>query len=201
MVGSNVVGSGSGSRSTKHFGTARTTPARIPRRGPFQNGSESPLAKPYAPVRLIVGMLIALVGAPLEAGEPSMSTKDRWRSYVPAGWEAGDCPPAYGADAVFCAATNTGSFKVDRHIPTLSIRAAAGSCAQAEKDVVSRLSKYGMTVSRKSNGRCGPEAAPCTELRLKDPRPTDPLAPTVSAKVIDAFEPLARAQAHWRPGN
>lgn len=176
------------------------------------------LAKPGVPVRLILGMLLALLGAPSEAGESPMSATERRHSYVPAGWEAGDCPPAYGAEAVFCAGTNTGPFKVDRHIPTLSIRAPTGSCAEAEKDVVSRLSKYGMTVSRKSTGRCGPEAAPCTELLLKDPRPTHPVAPLfyvvcpaagpvevveygVSAKVIDSFEPLARTQVRWRPSN
>jgi hypothetical protein len=75
-----------------------------------------------------------------------------------------------------------------------------------------------MTVSRRSSGRCGPDAAPCTEVRLKDPRPADPVAALfyvvcpaagpvevveygVSAKVIDAFEPLARTQARWRPAN
>ena len=164
-------------------------------------------------VRLIVGMLLALLGSPLGgwriADERPPSGDVR---IVPAGWEVGDCPAAYGADAVLCAGTDTGPFKVDRHIPTLSIRAPAGSCAEAEKYVVSRLSKFGMTVSRKSTGRCGPEAAPCTELRLKDPRPTDPVAPlfyvicpaarpvevveyAVSARVIDTFEPLARSQA------
>jgi len=168
--------------------------------------------------RLPVALAILVGGLSLGAERDGGIAPERWRSFVPAGWESGDCPPAYGADAVFCAATNTGSFKVDRHIPTLAIRAPAGSCGQAEKDVLSRLSKYGMTVSRKSNGRCGPEAAPCTELRLKDPRPTDPLAPLlyvicpaagpvevaeygVSAKAIDAFEPLARTQARWRPAN
>ena len=167
--------------------------------------------------RLIVGMLLAVLGAPSEAGEPPMSATERRRSYVPAGWEAGDCPPSYGAGTVLCAGTDTGPFKVDRHIPTMVIRAPAGSCAQAEKDAVGRVAKFGMTASRRSSGRCGPDAAPCTEIRLRDPRPTDPVAALVyvlcpasgpvevveygvSARVIDAFEPLARTQVRWRPG-
>lgn len=164
---------------------------------------------------LLVGMLLAVFGTSSEAGEPPMGATERRRSYAPAGWEVGDCPTVYGADAVLCAGTDTGPFKVDRHIPTLSIRAPGGSCAQAEKDVVSRVSKFGMTMSRRSAGRCGPDSAPCIELRLKDPRPTDPVAALsyvvcpaagpvevveygVSAKAIDAFEPLARTQVRWR---
>ncbi len=167
------------------------------------------------PGRLLAALALLVAGVGLAAGQDA-GLPDARRSFAPPGWEIGDCPPAYGTDAVLCAGTNTGPFKVDRHIPTMSIRAPAGTCAQGETYVVGRLSKFGMTVSRRSAGRCGPEAAACAELRLKDPRPVDPLAPLVyvicpagrpvevveygvSARAIDAFEPVARVQARWQP--
>ncbi|MGZ3444794.1 MAG: hypothetical protein ACXU88_03910 [Myxococcaceae bacterium] len=167
------------------------------------------------PGRLLGALVLVVGGVGLGAGQDA-GVLDARRSFAPPGWEIGDCPPAYGKDSVLCAGTDTGPFKVDRHIPTMWIRAPGGSCAETEKDAVGRLAKYGMTVSRKSTGRCGPKAAPCTEIPLKDPRPTDPLAPLlyvvcpaagpvevveygVSARVIDAFEPVARVQARWQP--
>src|SRR5262249_46044931 len=104
----------------------------------------------------------------------------------------------------------------DRHVPTVSIRAPSGSCAEAKQDAGDRGVSHGVTVARSTAGRCGPSAAPCTELRLKDARPTDPVAGliyascpadgpvevvfyAVSARVIDAFKPVARAQARWKP--
>lgn len=167
------------------------------------------------PGRLAAALALLVAGVTVAAGQDA-GVPDARRSFAPPGWEIGDCPPVYGTDAVLCAGTDTGPFKVDRHIPTMTIRAPAGTCAQAETYVLGRLSKFGMTVSRRSTGRCGPDAAPCTELRFKDPRPVDPLAPLayvicpagrpvqvveygVSAKSIDSFEPLARAQARWQP--
>jgi hypothetical protein len=93
---------------------------------------------------------------------------------VPAGWEPGDCPPAYGPHAVLCAGTDTGPFKVDRHIPTVFIDAPPCSCAEAEKALLAHWEGK-MTVARRTAGRCGPAGAACTELRFKDPRPVDPV--------------------------
>ncbi|HSP18993.1 MAG TPA: hypothetical protein VLQ79_05750 [Myxococcaceae bacterium] len=161
--------------------------------------------------------LTLLVGsAGLAAGQDAGAI-DASRSFAPAGWEVGDCPASYGADAVLCAGTDTGPFKVDRHIPTVWVRGPGGSCAEAEKGVIDRPGVK-LTVTRRTSGRCGPGGAPCTELRFKDSRPVDPIGQLVyvvcpagkpvqvvlygvSARVIDAFEPVARAQARWQPGS
>ena len=158
--------------------------------------------------------LLLLIGGSLAvAAETASGDTERRRSFVPTGWEVGDCPPAYGPHAVLCGATNTGTFRVDRHIPTVSIDAPPTSCPATEKALVTRWEGK-MSVARHLTGHCGPSSAPCTELRFKDPRPVDPVGfiayvvcPTdgpvelvqyaVSAKVIDRFEPVARAQAHW----
>ena len=108
--------------------------------------------------------------------EPVSSTAERRRSFIPAGWASAECPASYGKEAVLCAGTDTGPFKVDRHIPTLSIRAPTTSCAQAQKDFVAIGERFGVTVARSASGHCGPSAWTCTELRLKDARPTDPVA-------------------------
>lgn len=164
---------------------------------------------------VLIGLLLALRGGPSEGGEASPRTPDWRRSFVPAGWDVVDCPPAYGADAVLCAATDVTRWKVDRHSPTVSIRAPSSSCAQSEKDLVTRAAGR-LSVSRRSSGRCGPSGAACTELRFHDPRPVDPVAQlvylvcpdvgpvevvlyAVSARVIEEFELLARQQARWRP--
>ena len=161
--------------------------------------------------------LVLLVGSGLAlAAEPHPGDVERRRSYVPEGWEVGDCPPAYGPHAVLCGGTDSGPFKVDRHIPTVSIDAPPTSCAETEKALLARW-KGKMSVARRTTGRCGPEVAPCTEIRFTDPRPVDPVGPlayvlcpanrpvelvqyAVSAKVIERFEPVARARTRWRAG-
>lgn len=175
-------------------------------------------ARSDAKSRWLALWLILLLGGGASMGaEPASSTAERRRSFVPTGWEIGDCPASYGKDAVLCAGTDTGKWKADRHVPTLSIRAPSASCGQARKDFVESWAGRGVTVSRSTAGRCGPAAAPCTELRLKDSKPTDPVAVlvylscpaggpvelvlyAVSARVIDAFESAAREQARWKPG-
>ncbi len=159
-------------------------------------------------------LLVANVG--LAAGQDA-GLPDARRSFAPPGWEIGDCPPAYGKDSILCAATNTGPFKVDRHIPTMWIRAPAGGCAGAEKELIAHAPGQ-LTMSRRTSGHCGPAGAPCIEMRFKDARPVDPVAQLVylicpsagpveavlygvSARVIDAFELLARTQARWQPAH
>jgi hypothetical protein len=146
---------------------------------------------------------------------PASSDLQRRSSFVPAGWEIGDCPPSYGPHAVLCAGTDTGPFRVDRHLPTVFVEAPPTSCADTEKALLARWEGK-MSVARRLTGRCGPSGSPCTEIRFQDARPVDPvfalsyvLCPTsgpievvhygVSAKVTDRFEPVARAQARWAP--
>lgn len=165
-------------------------------------------------MRSALATMTLFAGAALAAAQDG-GALDLGRSFALPGWEVGDCPPSYGPDAVVCAGTDTGPFRVDRHIPTLWIRAPGVSCADAERDVVSRPAPK-LSLTRRTAGRCGPDGAPCTELRFKDPRPVDPVAQLayvmcpagkpvqvilygVSARVIDAFEPAARAQARWQP--
>ena len=165
-------------------------------------------------VSVTVTVALLLGGAARAAGEDA-GVFAASRSFAPAGWEVGDCPASYGTDAVLCAGTETGPFKVDRHIPTLWIRAPGGSCAEAERDVIGRPGVK-LTLTRRTSGRCGPAGAPCTELRFKDSRAVDPVAQLVylvcpagapaelvlygvSARVIDAFEPVARRQSRWQP--
>jgi len=167
-------------------------------------------------LRRVPQLLVLFAGGLVLAAGPAPSDSDRRRSFVPAGWEIGDCPPSYGPHAVLCGAIDTGPFKVDRHIPTVFVDVAPTSCAETEKALVARWAGK-MSVTRRLTGRCGPDGAPCTELRFKDPRPVDPVGPlvyllcpasgpvelvqyVVSAKIIDRFEPVARAQARWRPG-
>jgi len=170
-----------------------------------------------APAAHPVLAALLLLAWPSTGAETASSAAERWRSFIPAGWASADCPASYGKEAVLCAGTDTGPFKVDRHIPTLSIRAPTSSCAQAQKDFVAIGDRFGITVARSTPGRCGPSAWTCTELRLQDARPTDPVAGmvyvscpakgpveiyfyAVSARVIDAFQPVARAQARWKAG-
>ena len=175
--------------------------------------------RPEATARRRAASLVFLLLGPAAWGaEPATAAAERWRSFIPPGWEASKCAASYGKEAVLCAGTGTGPFKVDRHIPTLSVRAPSTSCAQAQKDFVAVGERFGITVARSAPGRCGPAATPCTELRLKDARPTDPVGGlvyvscpaggpveiyfySVSARVIDAFEPVARQQARWKPGH
>ena len=163
-------------------------------------------------------LALLLLAWPSTGGETAASAAERWRSFIPAGWASAACPASYGKEAVLCAGTDTGPFKVDRHIPTLSIRAPTTACAQSQKDFVAIGDRFGVTVARSTPGRCGPSAWACTELRLKDARPADPVGGlvyvscpakgpveiyfyAVSARVIDAFEPVAREQARWKPGH
>ena len=167
------------------------------------------------PLHRLAQLLLVVVGGSLLAAETGPSDSERRRSFVPAGWEIGDCPASYGPHAVLCGAINSGPFKVDRHIPTVFVEAPPTSCAETEKALVARW-KGKMTVERRLAGACGPVRTPCTELRFKDPRPVDPVFPlvyvlcptsgpvdvvqyVVSAKVTDRFEPVARAQARWAP--
>jgi hypothetical protein len=160
-------------------------------------------------------LLVLLAGGLVLAAEPGAADSERLRSFVPAGWEIGDCRASYGPHAVLCGAIDSGPFKVDRHIPTVFVEAPTTSCAETEKALVAHW-KGRMTVARRLTGRCGPGGVPCTEIRFQDPRPVDPVfalsyvvCPTsgpvevvhyaVSAKVTDAFEPVARAQARWAP--
>jgi hypothetical protein len=162
-------------------------------------------------------VLLLISGGLALAAEASGSALERWRAFIPAGWEVGDCPASYGADAVLCGGTDTGPWKVDRHIPTAIIRVPAGSCADAEKAELARGGGK-LSVARRTSGHCGPSGTACTELRLKDARAVDPIAPLVyllclaggpvevvaygvSARVIDAFEPVAREHARWRAGS
>lgn len=164
--------------------------------------------------RRLTALLLLMSGGLALPAEPQSDL--RRRSFVPTGWEAGDCPPTYGADAVLCAGTDTGPFKVDRHIPTVSIQAPTTSCAETEKALLAHWEGR-LSVARRTTGRCGPSGAACTEIRFRDGRPVDPVAALVyllcpangpvevvsygvSARVIDRFEPVARAQAGWNPG-
>jgi hypothetical protein len=168
------------------------------------------------PLHRLAQTLVLLAGGLVLAGGPGSSDLERRRSFVPAGWEVGDCPASYGRHAVLCGAIDSGPLKVDRHIPTVWVDAPPTSCAETEKALLARWEGK-MTVTRRLTGRCGPAGAPCTELRFKDPRPVDPVGPltyllcpasgpvelvqyAVSAKVIDQFEPVARAQMRWTPG-
>jgi len=163
------------------------------------------------------GLMLLLLGPAAWAAESATDAAARRRSFIPPGWETAKCSASYGPEAVLCAGTGTGPFKVDARVPTLSVRAPPTSCAQAQKDFVAVGDRFGITVARSTPGQCGPSATPCTELRLKDARQTDPIAGvvyvscpkggpveiyfySVSARVIDAFEPVARQQARWKPG-
>jgi hypothetical protein len=147
------------------------------------------------------------------AADPRPADAERRRSFVPDGWKIGECPPAYGPHVVLCAATDTGPFKVDRHIPTASVDAPPGSCVEVEKALLARWEGK-MSVARRLGGRCGPSGDPCNEIHLQDPRPVDPvgllvyvICPTrgpvevvqyaVSAKVVDRFEGVARGLVRW----
>ena len=161
----------------------------------------------------IAQLLLVVVGGSLLAAEPSPADSERRRSFIPAGWEVGECPASYGPHAVLCGAINSGPFKVDRHLPTVWVDAPGTSCADTEKALLARWEGK-MSVTRRLAGRCGPAGAPCTEIRFKDPRPVDPVGPVtyllcpasgavelvqfaVSAKVVDRFESVARAQMRW----
>jgi len=147
------------------------------------------------------------------AGEPRPDDVERRRSFVPEGWEVGECPPAYGPHAVLCGGTDTGPFKVDRHVPTVSVHAPPGSCVEAEKAFLARWEGK-TSVARRLGGRCGPSGDACNEIRLQDPRLVDPVGVlvyvscpaggpvevvqyAVSAKVLDRFAGVARALARW----
>ena len=114
---------------------------------------------------------------------------------------------------MLCGGTDTGPFKVDRHVPTVSVHAPPGSCVEAEKAFLARWEGK-MRVARRLGGRCGPSGDPCNEIRLQDPRPVDPVGVlayvicpaggpvevvqyAVSAKVVDRFAGVARALARW----
>ena len=163
----------------------------------------------------LAALCLLAAAAPAFAAEPAAADTERHRSYIPAGWEVGDCPASYGPHAVLCGAINGGPLKVDRHIPTVWVDAPPTSCAETEKALLARWEGK-MTVTRRLTGRCGPAGVPCTELRFKDPRPVDPVGPisyivcpasgpvelvqyAVSAKVVDRFESVARAQMRWAP--
>ena len=167
------------------------------------------------PLHRFAQLLAPLAAGLLLAAGPGPSDSERRRSFVPAGWEIGDCPPSYGPHAVLCGAIDTGPLRVDRHIPTVFVEAPTTSCAETEKALLAHW-KGRMTVARRLSGRCGPGGAPCTEIRFQDPRPVDPVFAlsyvvcpasgpvevvhyAVSAKVTDAFEPVARTQARWAP--
>lgn len=154
-----------------------------------QSGSPLQRGKQRMSGARVLGFLVVLLGGFSRAAEPQLSASERRRSFVPSGWEVFDCPPAYGADAVLCASTDASRWKVDRHIPTLSVRAPARSCVEAEKDLVNRASGHRMSVLRRSAGRCGPDGAACTQLRFEDPRPTDPVAQFVYV-VCPAGDPV-----------
>ena len=175
------------------------------------------LRRREAAARLLFAGCLLLLGPGGAFADPAPGAAERWRSFIPDGWQSAECPASYGKEAVLCAGTDTGPFKVDRHIPTLSVRAPTTSCAQAQKDFVAVGGRMGITVARSTTGRCGPSAWTCTELRLKDARPTDPVAGVVylscpakgpveiyfyavSARVIDSFEPVARQRARWKAG-
>jgi len=167
------------------------------------------------PLHRCAQLLLVMVGGSLLAAEPGPSDSERRRSFVPAGWEIGDCPASYGPQAVLCGAIDSGPFKVDRHVPTVFVEVPSSSCVETEKALIARWEGK-MSVARRLTGRCGLARAPCTELRFKDPRRVDPvgavyyvLCPVsgpveivhyaVSAKVIDRFESVARAQIRWTP--
>lgn len=136
--------------------------------------------------------------------------------FIPAGWEMGDCPAAYGPDSVLCAATDTGPFKVDHHIPTAWIRRPHQGC-EATRELGRRdAERKGFTLASEALGRCGSSGAPCVERvyrgRKADaargfeyvvcPAGGDALLVSygVSSRVAGQFHDVARRQVRWAEG-
>jgi len=137
-------------------------------------------------------------------------------SFIPSGWESGDCPASYGKNTVLCAATDSGPFRVDRHVPTLFVRAFKGACEKARDEARRDTESKGFATSSEATGRCGPSQVPCVERvyrvpgspttavgfeYLLCPRGGDPLVVSygVSDKVSASFQPFARTQVRWTP--
>jgi hypothetical protein len=138
---------------------------------------------------------------------------------VPAGWELGDCPAAYGPDSVLCGATDTGPFEVDHHVPTAWIRTPHKSCKVTRELARRDAEAKGFTLVSEVVGRCGPSGASCVEHvyrgRKEDsaqgfeyilcPADGDALLVSygVSPRVAREFHDVARRQVRWddRAGN
>jgi hypothetical protein len=150
------------------------------------------------------------------AGDGGVDLKAAAAPFVPSGWEAGDCPPSYGTDTVLCAGTDSGPFKVDRHIPTLWVRALKGTCQKAGTDARRDSESKGFTLSSETAGRCGAAGVPCVEriygvpgspgaaLRVEyllSASGADPMLVgyAVSGQVRASFLPFARTQVRWTP--
>ena len=138
------------------------------------------------------------------------------QQFVPAGWEATGCPASYGPDTVLCAATDTGPFKVDHHVPTGWIRRPHKSCKAARELGRQEADRRSFTVASEAHGHCGASGAPCVERvyrgRKADrprvleyvlcPPGDDPLLVSyaVSSRVAGPFHDAARRQVRWTEG-
>jgi len=161
---------------------------------------------------IAVGMLLGAGTGPKDAGV----NRAFLEQFVPRGWEAGECPKAYGPDSVLCAATDQGPFKVDHHVPTAWIRMPRGGCKQAREVARREAERKGFTLSSEVVGRCGSSGAPCVEHLYRHPKP-DVASPVeyvlcpagghplvvsygVSSRVAAEFHDVARRQVRWAEG-
>ena len=136
--------------------------------------------------------------------------------FIPAGWEAGDCPASYGPDSVLCGGTDTGPFKVDHHIPTAWIRRPHKDCKVTRELGRRDAERKGFTVESEVLGRCGLSGAPCVEHVYRARKPdsargfeyvvcpagADALLVSygVSPRVAQEFHQFARRQVRWDDG-
>jgi hypothetical protein len=150
------------------------------------------------------------------ASDGGVDLKAAAAPFVPSGWEAGDCPASYGTDTVLCAGTDSGPYKVDRHIPTLFVRALKGDCQKAAADARQDPESKGFTLSSDAAGRCATARVPCVERIYGVPGSpgaalrveyllcasgADPMLVgyAVSGQVRAWFLPFARTQVRWTP--
>lgn len=161
---------------------------------------------------LAVGLLLGASG-PTDAGASAGLALEQ---FVPAGWEVGDCPAAYGPDSVLCGATDRGPFKVDHHVPTAWIRRPHKSCKATAELGRHDVERKGFTVASETVGRCASPGAPCTERVYRSGRPDAPgvveyvvcppgadallVSYGVSSRVAAAFHDVARRQVRWAEG-
>jgi len=159
-----------------------------------------------------VGLLLG-ASARADAGSDARASLEQ---FVPPGWEVGDCPASYGRDAVLCAGTKEGPFKVDHHVPTAWIRAPGGQCKTVREAVRRDARRKRLTLVREAAGRCGSPDAPCVEHEFRGrsrdatgvfeyvlcPPGGDPLVVSygVSRRVAGHFHEVARLQVHWDVG-
>jgi len=163
-------------------------------------------------VLLAVAMLFGAAGP----GDGGTALRASLLQFLPARWETGDCPASYGPDAVLCAGTDTGPFKVDHHVPTAWIRTPAGGREAAGEAGRREAERKGFRLAGETRGRCASPSAPCLERTRRGPSADAPrvleyvvcpaggppllVGDAVSARVDSGFLTFARRQVRWSPG-